>query len=90
MAVATQAARHLRWPVFVLLAVAGLFYVKWYPYYGRAYVAATQHSIGHSILMGNAASAPAPSWSAALGYALAYGKAIWQAMVLGLLLGSGI
>ncbi|HEY2624891.1 MAG TPA: permease, partial [Dyella sp.] len=76
--------------VFLLLAVAGLFYVKWYPYYGRAFVAAANHSIGHSILMGDEASAPAPSWSAALGYALAYGKAIWQAMLLGLLLGSGI
>jgi uncharacterized membrane protein YraQ (UPF0718 family) len=73
-----------------LLAVAGLFYVKWYPYYGRAFVAASQHSIGHSILMGEAATAPTPSWSAALGYALAYGTAIWKAMVLGLLLGSGI
>ncbi|WP_243040075.1 permease [Dyella sedimenti] len=90
MAVASTTARTVRWSVFALLAVAGLFYVKWYPYYGRAFVAASHHSIGHSILMGDAASPPAPSWSAALGYALAYGKAIWQAMVLGLLLGSGI
>jgi uncharacterized protein len=90
MPVASQSARTVRLSVFLLLAVAGLFYVKWYPYYGRAFVAASQHSIGHSILMGDAASAPAPSWGAALAYALAYGKAIWQAMVLGLLLGSGI
>ncbi|WP_199099460.1 permease [Dyella sp. ASV21] len=92
MSTATQTARTVRVSVlvFVLLAIAGLFYVKWHPYYGRALVAATQHSIGHSILMGEAASAPAPSWSAALDYALSYGKAIWQAMVLGLLLGSGI
>jgi uncharacterized protein len=90
MPVASQAARTVRWSVFVLLAVAGLFYVKWYPYYGRAFVAASQHSIGHSILMGDQASAPAPSWSAALSYALAYGNAIWKAMVLGLLLGSGV
>ena len=90
MAVALQRARTARLSVFLLLAVAGLFYVKWYPYYGRAFVAAANHSIGHSILMGDAAAAPAPSWSAALGYALAYGKAIWQAMLLGLLLGSGI
>jgi uncharacterized membrane protein YraQ (UPF0718 family) len=76
--------------VFLLLAVAGLFYVKWHPYYERAFVAASQHAIGHSILMGDAASPPAPSWQAALGYALTYGKAIWQAMLLGLLLGSGI
>lgn len=76
--------------VFVLIAVAGLAYVKWYPYYNRAFVAASNHSIGNSILMGTAASAPAPSWSAALDYALVYGKAIWQAMVLGLLLGSAV
>ena len=76
--------------VFVVLAVAGLLYVKWLPYYNRAFVAASQHAIGKSILMGTAAQAPAPSWNAALTYALAYGKAIWQAMVLGLLLGSAV
>ncbi|HEY3597880.1 MAG TPA: permease [Paraburkholderia sp.] len=79
-----------RWLVFMLLAIAGLFYVKWFPYYHRAFTAASTHSIGSSILMGTAASAPAPSLSAALNYAWAYGKAIWQAMVLGLLLGSAV
>lgn len=76
--------------VFLLIAVVGLFYVKWSPYYTRAFTAANTHSIGNSILMGTAASAPEPSLDAALGYALAYGKAIWQAMVLGLLLGSAV
>jgi len=92
MSVVFPTVRTARWPivVFLLLAVAGLFYVKWYPYAGRAFVAAEHHTIGHSILMGEAASAPAPSWHAAVDYALAYGKAIWQAMVLGLLLGSGL
>ena len=80
----------LGWMVFLLIAVVGLFYVKWFPYYNRAFVAASQHSIGKSILMGTAASAPEPSWQAALDYAMAYGKAIWQAMVLGLLLGSAV
>src|SRR5471030_3201097 len=80
----------LGWITFLLIAVVGLFYVKWFPYYNRAFVAASQHSIGKSILMGTAASAPAPSWHAALDYAIAYGKAIWQAMVLGLLLGSAV
>lgn len=90
MPAALRSARTVRWSVFLLLAVAGLFYVKWFPYYGRAFDAASQHSIGKSILMGDASSAPDPSLSAALGYALAYGKAIWKAMVLGLLLGSGL
>jgi hypothetical protein len=75
---------------FVVLAVAGLLYVKWLPYYNRAFVAAAHHAIGNSILMGKDAHAPAPSLDAALTYALAYGKAIWQAMVLGLLLGSAV
>src|SRR5271167_4711116 len=78
------------WPIFILLAIAGLFYVKWFPYYHRAFTAEATHSIGKSILMGRAASPPAPSLRAALDYAWAYGKAIWQAMVLGLLLGSAI
>jgi uncharacterized membrane protein YraQ (UPF0718 family) len=76
--------------VFLLIAVAGLFYVKWSPYYGRAFVAAGTHSIGPSILTGSAAAPPAPSLNAALDYALAYGQAIWKAMVLGLLLGSAV
>jgi len=90
MPVAVRSTRTVRWSVFLLLAVAGLFYVKWFPYYGRAFDAASHHSIGKSILMGDASSAPDPSWSAALGYAVAYGKAIWKAMVLGLLLGSAL
>jgi uncharacterized membrane protein YraQ (UPF0718 family) len=85
-----QAKPALGWMTFLLIAVAGLFYVKWFPYYHRAFAAASNHSIGQSILMGTAASPPAPSLGAALGYAWAYGKAIWQAMVLGLLLGSAV
>lgn len=85
-----QANPALKWMTFLLIAVAGLAYVKWTPYYHRVFVAASQHAIGQSILMGTAASPPAPTWDAALGYAMAYGKAIWQAMVLGLLLGSGV
>jgi uncharacterized membrane protein YraQ (UPF0718 family) len=76
--------------LFFAIGAAGLFYVKWQPYWGRAFVAASHHSIGQSILMGKAAHAPPASWQAALAYATAYGKAIWQAMVLGLLLGSGV
>ncbi len=80
----------LGWMIFLLVAVVGLAYVKWLPYYERAFVAASQHSIGSSILMGKANSAPPPSMGAALSYAWAYGSAIWKAMVLGLLLGSAV
>jgi uncharacterized membrane protein YraQ (UPF0718 family) len=86
----TRSQRSYGWVVFVLLAIAGLIYVKWFPYYHRAFTAEATRSIGKSILMGAKASPPAPSFSAALNYAWAYGKAIWQAMVLGLLLGSAV
>jgi uncharacterized membrane protein YraQ (UPF0718 family) len=85
-----QANPALPLTLFVAIAIIGLFYVKWFPYYNRAFVAAANHSIGQSILMGAAADPPAPSLAAALDYAWAYGKAIWQAMALGLLLGSAI
>ena len=74
----------------VLIAVVGLAMVKWTPYYQKAFFAAAHHSIGSSILMGNADAPPAPSLQAALDYAVAYCKAIWKAMVLGLLLGSAV
>jgi uncharacterized protein len=76
--------------VFFVILMVGLYLVKWHPYYLRGFVAASQHSIGSSILTGGASAVPAPSWDAAWGYAIAYGKAIWQAMVLGLLIGSGV
>jgi hypothetical protein len=34
-----------------VVAVAGLLYVKWIPYYGQANIAASAHSIGASILV---------------------------------------
>lgn len=78
------------WITFLLIAVLGLLYVKWTPYWYKAFAAASTHSLGTSILMGHAGSPPAPSWKAAANYAWVYGKAIWQAMVLGLLLGSAV
>lgn len=74
--------------IFLLVAIVGLFIVKWEPYYDRAFVAAATHSIGSSIITGKSSIAPTPSWSAALGYATAYFTAVWKAVVLGLLLGS--
>ena len=76
--------------IFVLVALVGVAYVKWIPYYAKAFAAQSHHAIGDSILSGKAAAAPSPSWSAALDYAVIYIKSIWQALVLGLLLGSGI
>lgn len=74
--------------VFFIIAIAGVFYVKWNPYFHKAFLAASKHSIGASIVTGNKVTAPSPSWEAAMSYAIAYFKAVWQAVILGLLLGS--
>lgn len=76
--------------IFALVTIIGFAYVKWIPYYAKAFLAQSHHSIGDSIIFGQATSAPPASWSAAVGYAIAYGKSIWKAMILGLILGSGI
>ncbi|WP_047981860.1 permease [Ornithinibacillus contaminans] len=71
--------------IFIIIAVAGLAYVKWVPYYHKADIARTTHSIGASILGDNTANA---SWKSAWDYAIVYFKSVWQAALLGILLGS--
>jgi uncharacterized membrane protein YraQ (UPF0718 family) len=73
--------------VLVLVAVAGLYVVKWDPYFHKAMEAAGSHSLGEPIA---GEGAPQPSLGTALGYAVAYFLAVWKAMVLGLLIGSGV
>ena len=73
--------------IFLLIAAAGLAYVKWWPYYGKALNAAAEHSIGSSILKGGTESAT-PSWQDAWDYALVYFKSVWKAALLGILLGT--
>lgn len=76
--------------LLLLVAIAGFAYVKWLPYYNKAFLVQANRTMGDSIIYGSAQSAPAVSFSAAIDYAIAYSKSIWKAMVLGLLLGSGI
>ncbi|MFC5449238.1 permease [Paenibacillus aestuarii] len=74
--------------LFLIIAIAGLTYVKWWPYYWKAIDAATKHSLGASIITGKNPVAPDPSWQSAWDYALAYYKSVWKAAVLGIMLGS--
>ncbi|MEW5560820.1 permease [Enterobacter asburiae] len=83
----SQAASPLVWwkpALFFLVVIVGLWYVKWQPYYGKAFTAADTHSIGKSIL----AQAAENPLRAALDYAMVYFLAVWKAAVLGVLLGS--
>jgi hypothetical protein len=56
----------------------------------KYFVAARDHTLGASIVSGNLPAAPNVSWQAGLAYSMAYLKAIWQALLLGLVLGAGI
>jgi uncharacterized membrane protein YraQ (UPF0718 family) len=76
--------------IVLVVAVVGFSYVKWMPYYQKALAASTTHSIGAPILLNKAGQVPAPSFASALDYAFSYSKAIWKAMVLGLVLGSAV
>ncbi len=71
---------------FVVVAIAGLSYVKWWPYYQKAIHAIAEHSIGSSLLSGS--NERGFSWAAAWEYANVYFKSIWKAAVLGILLAS--
>ncbi len=70
--------------LFLLVACIGLYYVKWSPYYFKAFTAADSHSIGASILNDQ----PSAPLAAALTYAKVYFLAIWKAAVLAVILGS--
>lgn len=76
--------------VFFALAIVGLFFVKWSPYYAKGFLAAQNHSIGQSIVSGGQSASPGVSLQAGLDYSIAYMKAIWQALLLGLALGAGV
>ena len=83
----SQAASPFQWwkpALFFLVVIVGLWFVKWQPYYGKAFTAAETHSIGKSIL----AQADANPFKAAWDYAAVYFLAVWKAAVLGVLLGS--
>ncbi|WP_142502738.1 permease [Klebsiella sp. 2680] len=83
----SQVASPFQWwkpALFFLVVIIGLWFVKWQPYYGKAFTAAETHGIGKSIL----ADSDTHPLQAAWDYALVYFLAVWKAAVLGVLLGS--
>ncbi len=76
--------------LFATAAIGGLEYVKWQPYALRGFSAAAQHSIGPSIVSGISATTPPVGWQAGFDYVVAYGHAVWKALLLALLLGAGV
>ncbi len=76
--------------LFLVLFAVGLFIVKWSPYWHKTHIAAATHSIGTSIVSGKSVEAPPVGIAAAWSYALAYYKAVWQAVLLALVLGAAV
>lgn len=76
--------------IVALIAVVGLYIVKWSPYWHKAFVAHATHSIGASIVSGKGVQPEAVGIHAAWTYTLAYFKAVWEAVVLALLLGAAV
>lgn len=74
--------------IFIVAAVVGLFWAKWNPYFHKVFVAASEHSIGASIVSGDKVSAADPSLATAWAYSLVYFKSIWKAFMVAVILGS--
>lgn len=73
--------------ILLLIAVVGLFIAKWQPYFERTLTISTSHAYpGSSIVAGKEAAPPVASFEAALAYGKSYFLAIWQALVVALLL----
>lgn len=87
---ASRSRRAWRVALFLAILLAGEWYVKWDPYYHKAFLAAARHSIGSSIVSGKGAAAPAVSLAAAWQYAVKYFLAVWQAVILGVVVGAAV
>ncbi len=72
--------------LFLVVAILGLSYIKWWPYYQKTILAATTHTIGSSILADQVSGTF--TWKGAYTYAITYFTAVWKAAVLGIVLGS--
>ncbi|MGX6449918.1 permease, partial [Patulibacter sp. S7RM1-6] len=75
----------------LLVAVVGLTWAKWWPYLGRTRdIAASGDYPGKDVLATAGAAGSSPSLSGAWEFAVAYGTAIWPALVVGLVLAAGV
>lgn len=73
---------------FAALALGAITYAKWWPYAGKVSdLVATGHYKSKSLF---ARAGSAPNWHTTWHFLTAYGKAIWIALIAGLLIGAGV
>lgn len=72
--------------LYFLLVAGFLYWAKWGPYWQKLPAVAGSHSLGVSLL----AVTPAPSLMAGFAYSVTYFRAIWPALVAGMIVAAGI
>ncbi|MBP2120050.1 permease [Cohnella lubricantis] len=74
--------------IFLLITIAGLTYVKWWPYYDKALAAIEKHTIGSSMIPSAKPDASSSIWQASWEYSVAYFNSVWKAALLGMIVGA--
>ncbi|MFC6322505.1 permease [Companilactobacillus baiquanensis] len=74
--------------LFFVILVAGISYVKWWPYYQKAIAAASTHSVGDSIIAGVGTATGGVSLQTGFSFTIAYFLSVWKALVVALIVGS--
>lgn len=74
--------------LFFVIMIAGIFYAKWWPYYGKAFTAASTHSIGDSIIAGVGAKTGGISLKTGYTFTITYFLSVWKAFVVAIIIGS--
>lgn len=76
--------------VLALLVLGLLTWAKWAPYSAKVPLVASTRALGDSVVTGAADTPPAVSLRAGLDFALVYFRAVWPALVAGLLIATGV
>jgi uncharacterized membrane protein YraQ (UPF0718 family) len=75
----------------LVLLMAGLLWAKWIPYSHKAHGLSVTHTwSGVSVFSSAGAPGAAPTWRGAWDFTVAYGRSVWQAALVGLLVGAAV
>jgi hypothetical protein len=76
--------------VFVVVAVAGLTWAKWWPYGHKLVALVGTHTWSGSSPLLSGVGGRVWSWSGGWRFTVAYGESVWMALVVGLLVAAGV
>lgn len=77
--------------ILAVVAVAGVFYAKWWPYSHKLLTVLGSHTYpGKSIFAAAGAPGAAPTWHSTWSFVVAYGNSVYVALGAAILIGAGI